>query len=353
MAGVKNVLITGVAGFIGSNFAYLVAEKHPEWNVVGVDHLSGFSTRTSIAPLETSGALKFYQADIADSNAMGQLYDRYQFHYVINFAAESHNDRAILDPEPFVRSNVLGAQVLAELSRRHETEHHIHVSTIEVYGEQGPEVTAFTEASPLNAKTPYSAAKAGGDLMLRSYMLTYPQFRVSITHCANNYGPYQFPEKLIPLAISRVLRGEKIPLYGDGLQRRDWLHVRDHCLGILTLLTSERGRAPEPNDALHPERLPIYDFSAREERTNIEIARIIAEELGYDFNDVVTFVSDRPNHDRRYLIDPSKVERELGFAPSISFETGMRETVRWYVQNRAWWEAIVNEKELAIDWGKQ
>lgn len=349
----KNVLITGVAGFIGSNFAYLVANKHPEWRLIGVDHLSGFSTRASIAPLEANGALTFYQADIADSRAMRELYERYAFDYVVNFAAESHNDRAILDPEPFVRSNVLGAQVLAELSRQFEVEHHIHVSTIEVYGEQGPNIEAFTEASPLNAKTPYSAAKAGGDLMIRSYMLTYPEFRVSITHCANNYGPYQFPEKLIPLAISRVLRGEKIPLYGDGLQKRDWLHVTDHCRGILTLLTSERGRAPEPNDALHPERLPIFDFSAREERTNIEIARIIAQELGRDVNDVVEFVHDRPNHDRRYLIDPSKVERELGFAPSISFEQGMRETVRWYVDNRAWWEAIVNEQELAIDWGKR
>lgn len=349
----KTVLITGVAGFIGSNFAYTVHQQYPQWTLVGVDHLSGFSTRTSIAPLEASGGLTFHQADIADGAAMRALYEQYDFDYVVNFAAESHNDRAILDPEPFVRSNVLGAQVLAELSRQFEVEHHVHISTIEVYGEQGPGVVAFTEGSPLNAKTPYSAAKAGGDLMIRSYMLTYPEFRVSLTHCANNYGPYQFPEKLIPLAISRVLAGKRIPLYGDGMQRRDWLHVTDHCIGILRLLTSDRTRIPEPDDALHPERLPIYDFSAREEHTNRHIAGIIADELGYEFDDVVEFVTDRPNHDQRYIIDPSKVERDLGFSPSIPFEKGLRQTIRWYVEHRNWWEAIVAERDLSIDWSKR
>ena len=346
----KNILITGVAGFIGSNFAHYIAEKYPLYNIIGIDKLSDYSSRTNIASLEATGKIQFIKCDISDYSALDIVYQTQNLDYVVNFAAESHNDRAILDPSVFVKSNVVGAQNLLELSRQYDVQRHVHISTIEVYGEQATDVPYFVEGSPLNAKTPYSASKAASDMMVRAYMQTYKNMDIAITHCANNYGPYQFPEKLVPLAITNVLCGKKIPIYGDGKQMRDWLHVNDHCRG-LDLVLHREATPIEEESAWLPEKLPIYDFSARQEHENIEIVRIILDELGKDFDSSVDFVHDRPNHDRRYLINPAKAENDLGFKPLISFEEGLRSTVRWYVDNQAWWQPILDSSDsLQIDW---
>lgn len=350
-----NILITGVAGFIGSNFAHYIAENYPNYRIVGIDKLSAYSNRANIASLESLDKIKFFQADITSRDQMEPIYQEFQPDYIVNFAAESHNDRAIKNPTVFVQSNALGAQVLLELSREYGMQRHIHISTIEVYGEQGPDVPFFTESSPLNAKTPYSAAKAAGDMIVRAYMQTYTDMDICMTHCANNYGPYQFPEKLIPLAISNVLRGKKVPLYGDGGQRRDWLHVLDHCRGIDLVLQQPNKPAFNPSEAaIDPGLLPIYDFSARQEMTNTEIIGMVLDELNLNPDEWIEFVADRPNHDRKYLINPEKVERELGFKPSIQIEEGIAQTARWYVDNRSWWEGILAQAgSLQIDWSKQ
>jgi dTDP-glucose 4,6-dehydratase len=249
-----------------------------------------------------------------------------------------------------MRTNALGAQVMLECSRLFGVETHLHVSTIEVYGELPNSVSAFSEGSPLNAKTPYSSAKAAGDLMVRAYMHTYPELDVRMTHCANNYGPYQFPEKLIPLMITNVVRGRKVPVYGDGLQRRDWLHVVDHCHAIQMVLRAERSPIPA-GAATDASLLPIYDVSARNEVSNLEVIDIVLDELGQEPSDAIEYVRDRPNHDRRYLIDPRKIETELGWAPTVPFESGLRETVQWYLRNRSWWEAILARTgDLEVHW---
>jgi len=281
---------------------------------------------------------------------MLELWRRVAPDYVVNFAAESHNDRAVVDPSAFARTNALGAQTLLEASRRQPVRRHLHVSTIEVYGELAADAGCFTEASPLNAKTPYSAAKAAGDQLVRAYMQTYPAMQIALTHCANNYGPFQFPEKLVPLMITNVLRGRKVPVYGDGLQMRDWLHVDDHCAAILAIL--EAPAAPVPAEAAtRPELLPIFDISARNERTNLEIVRRVLELLGKRPDEWIEHVADRPNHDRRYLIEPAKIERTFGWKPEVEFEEGLASTVRWYVDHRDWWEQILARTgELAFDW---
>jgi len=346
-----NIIITGVAGFIGSNFAHHIAGKYPDYTIIGIDKLSTYSCRENVADLERNGRLIFLQADIAEGEAMADVYHRYKPEAVVNFAAESHNDRGILNPTEFVRSNVLGALNLLELSRTIcGVRRHLQVSTIEVYGEQGGEVPYFDEGSPLNAKTPYSASKAAADILVRAYMQTYPELDVCITHCANNYGPYQFPEKLIPLAVSNLLRGRKVQVYGDGMQKRDWLHVLDHCRGIDLVLHRDRFSISK-TAATAPAELPIFDFSARQEMTNLDLIKIICNELNLDFHESVDFVTDRPNHDRRYLINPGKAETVLGFKPTIALEEGIRATVKWYVENRQWWEAIVERTgNLEINW---
>jgi dTDP-glucose 4,6-dehydratase len=227
---------------------------------------------------------------------------------------------------------------------------HVHVSTIEVYGELGAERQWFDEGSPLNAKTPYSAAKAAGDLFVRAYMQTYPEMDIVLTHCANNYGPYQFPEKLIPLVITNVIRGRKAPVYGDGLQKRDWLHVRDHCRAILAMVDAPKVPIT-PAAATHPSKLPIYDISARNEQTNLEIVSRIIRLLDKQPDEWIEHVTDRPNHDRRYLIDPAKIEAELGWKAEVDFDTGLEQTVRWYVDNPEWWQAILERSgSLQFDW---
>lgn len=347
----KTIFISGICGFIGSNFAQFIAKNYSDHLIIGIDNLSAYSNRENIADLEAQGKVIFYQVDITNRPDMQKIYERYSPDYVVNFAAESHNDRAIINPTSFMFSNILGAHNLLELSRIIGVERHIQISTIEVYGEQADSIPYFTEGSPLNAKTPYSASKAAGDLIVRSYIHTYPDMDICLTHCANNYGPYQFPEKLIPLAITNILQGRKVALYGDGLQKRDWLHALDHCRGIDLVLRMKNKPIISSKAAFSSELLPIFDFSARQEFTNIQIIRMILDELNLAFDKWVEFVTDRPNHDRRYLINPAKVEKELGFQPQIPIETGIRETVRWYVDNTEWWQKILtNSRNLQITW---
>ncbi|MFZ2188652.1 MAG: dTDP-glucose 4,6-dehydratase [Candidatus Moraniibacteriota bacterium] len=348
------ILITGAAGFIGSNFTRFIADKYPSYSIIALDNLSPYGNRANIADLETAGKIIFEKADITNLEEMKVIYAKYQIDHVVNFAAESHNDRAILDPSIFARANALGAQQMVEASRQFKVKRHVHVSTIEVYGEQGGDVPYFTEKSPLNAKTPYSAAKAAGDLLVRAYMHTYKEMDICITHCANNYGPYQFPEKLIPLAVSNLMQGKKVALYGDGMQKRDWLHVLDHCRAIDLVLHMPKKVEFGEEAMTDASKLPIFDISARNEVTNLEIVKIILDEMNLDFDQWVEFVADRPNHDRRYLINPEKIETQLDFKPVTNFDEGMRETVRWYRENRKWWEDILaRSKDLQMDWSKK
>jgi dTDP-glucose 4,6-dehydratase len=345
----SSYLVTGACGFIGANYVRYLVDTVPDARIVAVDNLGFSSNRANVDGLP-GDRVSFEQADIADADAMLAVYRRHEPEYVVNFAAESHNDRAILDPTGFMRSNAMGPQVMLECSRQVPVRRHLHVSTIEVYGELPDDVEAFTEGSPLNAKTPYSAAKAAGDQIVRAYMQTYPEMDICMTHCANNYGPYQFPEKLIPLMITNVLRGKRVPVYGDGLQRRDWLHVIDHCRAIQQILEAPLGPVPA-EAAVRPELLPIFDISARHEVANLDIVRAVLELLGREPDKWIEHVADRPNHDRRYLINPDKIEAQIGWSPTVEFETGIAETVRWYVENEAWWQDILKRKgELVVDW---
>jgi dTDP-glucose 4,6-dehydratase len=341
-------LVAGGAGFIGTNFVSYLRSRHPGDKVVVIDYLGFASNLGNLA--QFGEAVEFRAADISDSAAVTAVYEEFSPDFVVNFAAESHNDRAIIDPSLFMRSNALGAQVLLECSRRHPVSAHLHVSTIEVYGELPADSPYFTEASPLNAKTPYSAAKAAGDQIVRAYMQTYPEMNIRMTHCANNYGPFQLPEKLIPLMITNVQRGRKVPVYGDGLQMRDWLHVSDHCDAIFQVLHADLGPVPA-GAATDPAKLPIFDISARHEVTNLEIVTRVLDRLGLDPAEWVEHVADRPNHDRRYLIEPGKIERDLGWRPEVDFAEGMAATVDWYVENRDWSDRVFAAKgELQIDW---
>ncbi len=343
-------LVTGGCGFIGSNFVHYALERNPDARVVVVDNLSFAANQPNLDPVRDR--VELVVDDICNFPGMLALWERVEPAYVVNFAAESHNDRAVLDPSSFARTNALGAQTLLEASRRHPVARHLHVSTIEVYGELAESAPFFTEGSALNAKTPYSAAKAAGDQFVRAYMQTYPAMAIAMTHCANNYGPYQFPEKLVPLMITNVLRGKKVPVYGDGLQSRDWLHVRDHCAAIWAILHAPSSPIPSAA-ATDPALLPIFDVSARNERTNLEIVQRVLELLGKRPGEWIEHVPDRPNHDRRYLIDPAKLETALGWRPEIEFERGLEETVRWYVDQPEWWQAILARTgELSFDWSR-
>lgn len=341
-------IVAGAAGFIGANFAHFVRQQDASAKIVSVDYGGFASNPANLDGL--AGDHTYVEADVADHDAMKGIYEDHKPDYFVNFAAESHNDRAITDPSLFARSNTLGAQVPLEASRIFGVKAHLHVSTIEVYGELAPSIPHFTESSPLNAKTPYSAAKAGGDQLVRSYMHTYPEMNIKLTHCANNYGPYQLPEKFLPLAITNVLRGKKVPVYGDGLQRRDWLHVVDHCRAIWAVLHTEK--QPISHEAAFDSGLlPIFDVSARVELTNLDILTRALKHLGVDPSHHIEHVEDRPNHDRRYLINPEKIEQHLDWSPSLSFEDGLKSTVDWYVDNEAWWsDAISQRADMQFDW---
>jgi dTDP-glucose 4,6-dehydratase len=319
------VLVTGGCGFIGSNFVRYLLETDPEVSVVNYDCLTYAGNPASLADIAGNSRYRFVAGDITDRQAVRSVLGT-GIRGVINFAAESHVDRSIHDAGPFVRTNVIGTQTLLDASREFGIARFVQISTDEVYGSLGP-TGAFTEDSPLAPNSPYAASKAAADLLVRSYVHTYAMHAV-ITRCSNNYGPYQFPEKLIPLFITNLLRNESVPVYGDGLNIRDWIHVRDHCAAIYRVWKA--GRAGE-----------VYNIGGRCERTNLELTYALLEATGKP-QSLIRYVKDRPGHDRRYAIDCEKIERELAWRPTIAFAEGLTETVRWYRDNAAWVANIRN-----------
>ncbi|MGZ0043229.1 dTDP-glucose 4,6-dehydratase [Paenibacillus ottowii] len=317
------LLVTGGAGFIGSNFVLYMLKQHPDYEIVNIDALTYAGNLENLKSIEDHPKHTFVKADITNAQVMDQLMQQ-GIDVVVNFAAESHVDRSILEPEVFVKTNVLGTQVLLDAAKKYNVTKFVQVSTDEVYGSLG-ETGLFTEETPLQPNSPYSASKAGGDLLVRAYHETFG-LPVNITRCSNNYGPYQFPEKLIPLMISRALSDQQLPVYGDGLNIRDWLYVEDHCSAIDLVI--HQGKLGE-----------VYNIGGNNERTNVHIVKTILEELGKP-ESLISYVQDRPGHDRRYGIDPTKTMNELGWKPKHSFETGIKETIRWYLDNEEWWTRI-------------
>ncbi|MEK3663777.1 dTDP-glucose 4,6-dehydratase [Paenibacillus sp. FSL F4-0236] len=317
------LLVTGGAGFIGSNFVLYMLQQHPDYQIVNVDALTYAGNLENLKSIENHPNHKFVKADITDVQAMDALFSQ-GVDVVVNFAAESHVDRSILEPEVFVKTNVLGTQVLLDAAKKYSVTKFVQVSTDEVYGSLGA-TGLFTEETPLTPNSPYSASKAGGDLLVRAYHETFG-LPVNITRCSNNYGPYQFPEKLIPLMISRALADQALPVYGDGMNIRDWLYVEDHCSAIdLVIRKGVNGE--------------VYNIGGNNERTNVHIVNTVLQELGKP-DSLITYVQDRPGHDRRYGIDPTKIMNELGWKPKHTFETGIKETIQWYLNNREWWTRI-------------
>lgn len=315
-------MITGGAGFIGSNFVRYVADKYPDYEIVNLDLLTYCGNLENLKDIEFNSNYSFVKGNIADKDLVSDVMK--DCDYVVNFAAESHVDRSIEDPEIFVKSNVLGTQVLLDAARKANVEKYVQISTDEVYGSLGPE-GYFTEDSPLKPNSPYSASKAGADLIVRSYHNTFGM-PVNITRCSNNYGPYQFPEKLIPLMISNALEDKSLPVYGDGKNIRDWLHVYDHCTAVDLVL----------HDANAGE---VYNIGGNNEKQNIDIVKLILKDLGKD-ESLIKFVKDRLGHDRRYAIDSTKIQEELGWKPKYTFEEGIKETIQWYLDNQEWIEQV-------------
>lgn len=314
----SKILVTGGAGFIASNFIRYMVNKYGEYEIINLDALTYCGNLENLKDIENKDNYSFVKGDITDKGIVDDLVK--DCDYVINFAAETHVDRSIDEPEIFIKSNVLGTQVLLNAAKRQGVEKYIQISTDEVYGSLGKE-GYFTETTPLQPNSPYSASKASGDLIVRAYNRTY-DLPINITRCSNNYGPYQFPEKLIPLMISNALENKKLPIYGDGKNVRDWLHVQDHCAAIdLVLHEGEIGE--------------IYNIGGNNERQNIEIVKLILDELDRD-ESLIEYVTDRLGHDRRYAIDSSKIQNELGWKPSYTFEKGIRETIAWYLDNQDW-----------------
>jgi dTDP-glucose 4,6-dehydratase len=317
-----HILVTGGCGFIGSNFVRHLLRNYPH-RVTNFDKLTYAGNLENLSGVDRSPRYSFVRGDIADRADLSPIFAQ-GVDVVVNFAAESHVDRSILEPDAFVRTNITGTSTLLDCARMYPVKRFMQISTDEVYGSL-PETGAFTEETPLTPNSPYSASKASADLLALAYHRTF-RTPVSITRCSNNYGPYQFPEKLIPLLISNVLEGKEVPVYGDGMQVRDWIHVSDHCKAIMLVL--DKGM---PGG--------IYNVGAENERTNIEIVKTILDILGKPHS-LIRHITDRPGHDRRYAIDNSKIKRELDYRVETSFEEGLEETVKWYVENRQWWERI-------------
>jgi len=321
---VTNVLITGAAGFIGSHFTRLWVTTRPGDSVVAYDALTYAGTLTNLSDI--ADRITFVHGDIADAATVEHTLREHRVDIVVNFAAESHNSLAVLDPGRFFRTNVVGTQTLLEACRRVGIGRFHHISTCEVYGDLALDAAeAFTEESPYRPRTPYNASKAGADHAVRAYHETFG-LPVTITNCANNYGPNQFPEKVLPLFTTRALDGQKLPVYASKENRREWIHVVDHCRAIVAVV--DRGRVGE-----------TYHVGTGVEASVDEIASLVLDELGLP-ESLKEIVPDRPGHDRRYLLDSSKIRRELGWEPTIGFETGVRQTIRWYAENRAWWEPL-------------
>ncbi|NUN70736.1 MAG: dTDP-glucose 4,6-dehydratase [Bacteroidetes bacterium] len=322
----KNILVTGGAGFIGSNFVQFMLNKYPGYTIVNYDVLTYAGNLENLTSVEKNPRYRFVKGDIGDAAAVTAALKEYSIDTIVHFAAESHVDRSISGPAVFVQTNVVGTQVLLDASRAHGIERFLHVSTDEVYGSLGA-TGYFTEQTPLHPNSPYSASKASSDMLVLAYQHTFG-FPGIVTRCSNNYGPYQFPEKLIPLMIANALNDRPLPVYGDGLNVRDWLYVEDHCSALDTVL--HRGVNGE-----------VYNIGGHNEWKNIDIVKLVLKELGKP-ESLITFVKDRPGHDRRYAIDAARIKNDLGWVPAYQFETGIRRTVQWYLQHRSWWERIIS-----------
>lgn len=324
-----NILVTGGAGFIGSNFIYYMLKKHSDYRIVCIDALTYAGNLSTLEDAMKNENFRFVKADITDREAVDALFKEEKFTAVVNFAAESHVDRSIESPEVFLKTNILGTQVLMDMARKYGNIRYHQVSTDEVYGDlplDRPDLF-FTEETPIHTSSPYSSSKAGADLLVQAYHRTYG-LPVTISRCSNNYGPYHFPEKLIPLMIINALHGKSLPVYGDGLNVRDWLYVEDHCKAIDMIIHG--GRIGE-----------VYNIGGHNERANIDVVKTVLSILGKD-ESLITYVKDRPGHDMRYAIDPTKIKNELGWYPETTFENGIKKTVEWYLQNEDWWQEIVS-----------
>lgn len=318
-------IVTGGAGFIGGNFMHYMVDKYPDDTIINLDALTYAGNLETLKPIENRPNYKFVKGDIADRDFIFRLFAQEKPDVIVNFAAESHVDRSIECPDMFVRTNVLGTTTLLDACREYGIRRYHQVSTDEVYGDlplDRPDLL-FTEETPLHTSSPYSSSKAAADLLVLSYHRTYG-LPVTVSRCSNNYGPYQFPEKLIPLMISSALRDQPLPVYGQGRNVRDWLYVEDHCKAIDLIL--RQGRTGE-----------VYNVGGHNEMRNIDIVRLICRELGKP-ESLIAYVEDRKGHDLRYAVDPEKIRRELGWAPETAFQDGIKQTIRWYLDNRGWWE---------------
>jgi len=323
------VLVTGGAGFIGSNFLFYMRKYRPTYELVCLDVLTYAGNLSTLKPLLESNEIKFIKGDISDRDFIFRIFEAEKFDYVVNFAAESHVDRSIDNPGVFLQTNVIGTQVLMDACREYGIKRFHQVSTDEVYGDlplNRPDLL-FTEETPITASSPYSASKAAADLLVHAYHRTY-KLPVTISRCSNNYGPYHFPEKLIPLMISRALNNQSLPVYGTGENVRDWLYVEDHCAAIDLIL--HKGKDGE-----------VYNIGGNNEKTNLDIVKIILKALDKP-ESLITYVKDRAGHDLRYAIDPSKTIREFNWQPTTMFEDGIQKTIQWYLDNKEWWQNILD-----------
>jgi dTDP-glucose 4,6-dehydratase len=325
---IMKIIVTGGAGFIGGNFVHYMLKSHPDYKIICLDKLTYAGNLETLAPVMDNPNFMFVKADIADRDAVNCLFEKEHPDIVVNFAAESHVDRSITDPGIFLQTNVLGTGVLMDACREYGIKRYHQVSTDEVYGDlplDRPDLF-FTEDTPIHTSSPYSASKASADLLVMAYHRTFG-LPTTISRCSNNYGPYHFPEKMIPLMIANALNDKKLPVYGKGENVRDWLYVEDHCRAIDMIIHD--GRVGE-----------VYNIGGHNERTNLQVVKTILKELGKG-EELITFVTDRPGHDRRYAIDPTKIHDELGWEPNTLFDEGIKKTVRWYLDNRSWWENII------------
>lgn len=323
------IIVTGGAGFIGSNFIFYMLKKYSDYRIVCVDCLTYAGNLSTLKPVMSVPNFRFVKASITDFNIIDKIFSEEKPDIVVNFAAESHVDRSIENPSVFLETNILGTQVLMDACRRYNISRYHQVSTDEVYGDLPLDKTSllFTETTPLHTSSPYSASKAGADLLVQAYHRTF-DLPITISRCSNNYGPYQFPEKLIPLMITNALENKKLPVYGSGKNVRDWLYVEDHCKAIDLII--HKGRVGE-----------IYNIGGHNEMANIDIVKIICKALGKS-ESLIEYVTDRKGHDMRYAIDPTKISNELDWLPETRFADGIQQTIQWYIDNRAWWEEIIS-----------
>jgi len=323
------IIVTGGAGFIGGNFIHYMIKSHPDYEIICLDALTYAGNMATLAPVIKHKEFSFVRGDIADRDFVYNLFAEEKPDWVVNFAAESHVDRSIETPEIFLQTNIIGTSVLLDACRKYGILRYHQVSTDEVYGDlplDRPDLF-FTEETKLHTSSPYSSSKAGADLLVQAYHRTY-QLPVTISRCSNNYGPYHFPEKLIPLMIANALADKKLPVYGTGENVRDWLYVEDHCIAIDRILHD--GRIGE-----------VYNIGGHNERTNLEVVKTVLRELGKD-ESLIEYVTDRKGHDRRYAIDPTKIKNELGWEPTTKFDEGIKKTIAWYLENKDWWQNIIS-----------